>query len=605
MDPKGLFDSDDIDWLEKPDHLVESTWVERKRWIDARKLAEQVSAFANRHSPGGLIVIGVTTDGQIVGVEDKAAEELVRELGNHVEGQLERDWRYRFVSAEGRSRLLYVYVPSSAERVLCLSDGSAFRRVGASTSRLSPEQIVDLRDSRGERRFELKPMGPFSEADLDSDVAEKFMAGIVSRNPLTMPLTLQAALENKKLIVPSENSPALSVAGVIVMASTPTDSIPGARLRFLAFDGAVEKFGTERNVVRDRWFDGSLPKIVDDFHDFMGTQVRTFEHLGPGGTFVREPEYPEGAWQEAVVNALVHRSYTLQNAWVIVRMFDDRLEVESPGGYPGGNHPDAEGVFPRPYPRNPNIARALQYLNLAWLAREGTRRMHDEMKKLNLPVPEFRDEGGTKVVVTLRNDWDRRRTRTGEDLGSQWRKIETLLSDTYAIVRWQGLQSWRGLVSKDAIPPSSLVIAAIQMLKRAEIEVSVDQKREVLDLLRQLPDGVLQEPLVRFARDLLPSGLSLGRTDLDQQFTGLISRFDDALDTALSYLESQGLDLLEDGILPATALDNIFLLLSNRVGRPPLPPREWLGRVVAVSTRSKSPVAASVYRTITGRDLVR
>ena len=193
---------------------------------------------------------------------------------------------------------------------------------------------------------------PFSEGELDSDVARRFLDGVIARNHLTMPLTLEAALENKKLVVPSDKGPALSVAGAVVVGRAPTDSIPGARLRFLAFEGNIEKFGTGRNVIRDRWFDGSLPKIVDDFHDFMGTQLRTF--LGPNGTFVREPEYPEGAWQEAVVNALVHRSYTLQNAWVMVRMFDDRLEIESPGGYPGGNYPDSEGVFARPYPRIPS-----------------------------------------------------------------------------------------------------------------------------------------------------------------------------------------------------------------------------------------------------------
>ena len=81
MDPKGLFESDEITWLEKPDAEVESSWIERKRSIDARKLAEQVSAFANGHPPGGLIVVGIDTGGQIVGIDEKASDSLVRQLG--------------------------------------------------------------------------------------------------------------------------------------------------------------------------------------------------------------------------------------------------------------------------------------------------------------------------------------------------------------------------------------------------------------------------------------------------------------------------------------------------------------------------------------------
>lgn len=603
MNPRALYESEDVSWLEAPDSKVESTWVERKQWTDVRRLAEQVSGFANGQPPGGLIVLGVTADGEIVGVDHKSPDELVKNLGSSIDGRLGKDWEHRYVSAPDKGRVLFVYVPFAADRVVCLSDGSAFRRVGESTVRLTPEQIIDLRDARGEQRFELRSVASFSKDLLDVEVSRKFLEGIVSRNHLTMPLTLDAALENKRLIVPTDTGHALTVAGAVVMGRLPADPIPGARLRFLAFEGTVEKFGTERNVIRDRWFDGALPKIVDDFHEFMGTQVRNFEYLGAGGTFIREPEYPEGAWQEAVVNALVHRSYTLQNAWVSVRMFDDRLEVESPGGYPGGNRPDEEGVFPRPYPRNPTIAGALQYLGLVWLAREGTRRMHDDMKKLGLPVPEFRDDGGTKVVVTLRNDLERRRGRTVEDASAQWSEVETLLNDNYAILRWRGLQKWKTLASRQVVPPLSLVDAAIQKLRRAEVEISVDQKRDILGLLQALPDNLLREPVVRLARDLVPSGLTFGQTDLDSQASQMVSRFDDAVDLVLGYLETQGLDLLEDGLVGAPQLENLLRVLVSRLHREPFPSKEWLGRVVAVSKRSKSPVSVSLYTMITGKNL--
>ena len=62
--------------------------------------------------------------------------------------------------------------------------------------------------------------------------------------------------------------------------------------------------------------------------------MREFSYLGPDAKFVNEPDYPEFVWDEAIVNALVHRSYSFQNVPVFVKMFDDHLDVISPGDYP-------------------------------------------------------------------------------------------------------------------------------------------------------------------------------------------------------------------------------------------------------------------------------
>jgi hypothetical protein len=62
--------------------------------------------------------------------------------------------------------------------------------------------------------------------------------------------------------------------------------------------------------------------------------LREFSKLGKDNKFYTETEYPEDAWYEAIVNACVHRSYVLSNKVVFVKIFDDRLVVESPGGFP-------------------------------------------------------------------------------------------------------------------------------------------------------------------------------------------------------------------------------------------------------------------------------
>ncbi len=148
--------------------------------------------------------------------------------------------------------------------------------------------------------------------------------------------------------------------------------------------------------------------------DFMRSQLREFTFLGPDGKFVREPEYPEFVWQEAIVNALVHRAYSFSNAPIFIEMFDDRLEIKSPGDYPPGVHP-REFIH---NPRNPRLMDGMRYLRFVRMISEGSLRMREEMQRANLPAPEFSLPGKGAVRVVLRNDIERRlKERTGESKG--------------------------------------------------------------------------------------------------------------------------------------------------------------------------------------------
>ena len=598
MDPRALYQSDDTDWLAKPDALVETSWVERKEWTDARKLGEQVSSFANGQPPGGLIVVGVATDGAITGVQHKNPDELVRRLKDTVDGQMGRDWEYRQVATSSGHLVLYVFVPFSEKRVLCLSDGSAYRRIGNSTVQLSLEEIVELRDARGEKRIEVSPITKFSTDQLEMDVANTFYEGVIAKNGLTLPIDLPQAMENKRLLTRSGSHLSLTVAGAVALARDPTEWLPGARLRFIRFEGTVEKLGTERNVIRDRWFDGPIPIIVRDFVAFMQDQVRQAEYLGQTGTIIREPEYPDVAWKEAVVNALVHRSYSLQNTPVFVRMFDDRLEVESPGGFPGANRPDSEGLFPIPFPRNPILAGALQYLNLVWMAREGTRRMHDTMQEMGLPLPEYCDDRATKVVVTLRNDWERRKNRSGaNDTSERWAEVEGLLKEDLAFLRKRGFERWRGLTTRGSTPTKPVLALAETQLQNPS--VSVEEKKNLLELLSQLPDDVVHGLATRLVPQVL-GGLFRGEPDLVGQVPYIASRFDDMIEVILQALEST--QIPPDG--PHSQLYGSFLYaLQLRLGRDPLPSREWLNRVVTIASRGGPANARDLYFAITGKRL--
>ena len=102
---------------------------------------------------------------------------------------------------------------------------------------------------------------------------------------------------------------------------------------------------------------------------------------------------------------------------IFVKMFDDRLEVESPGGFPPLVTPD--NIYDTHKPRNPYLMEALYYLDFVKCAHEGTRRIRNAMADLNLPAPDFRQSGDSEsspiVKVVLRNNVKHRKVWLDSD----------------------------------------------------------------------------------------------------------------------------------------------------------------------------------------------
>ncbi len=95
----------------------------------------------------------------------------------------------------------------------------------------------------------------------------------------------------------------------------------------MRFDGSRMETGRRLNIVKDRTFDGPLPKVIEGAKQMISSQLREFQFLGDDGKFKIIPEYPEFAWFEGLVNAVTHRNYAYSGDYIRVMMYDDRLEI--------------------------------------------------------------------------------------------------------------------------------------------------------------------------------------------------------------------------------------------------------------------------------------
>jgi len=141
--------------------------------------------------------------------------------------------------------------------------------------------------------------------------------------------------------------------------------------------------------------------------------------LAKGGLFQTTPEYPEFVWNEIIVNAVAHRDYSIKGTDIQIKMFDNRIVVESPGSLPGLVR--LNNIRTVHFSRNPKIAALLKEYKYVKEFGEGVDRMCNEMVELGLSEPEFSTVAFmTKVVINNNKDLN---DTLNEDLNLTERKI--------------------------------------------------------------------------------------------------------------------------------------------------------------------------------------
>ncbi|BAN92737.1 Uncharacterised protein [Streptococcus dysgalactiae subsp. equisimilis] len=182
-----------------------------------------------------------------------------------------------------------------------------------------------------------------------------------------------------------------------------------------------------------KWTREGMPTLIIKARDFIRTQLREFQYLDDNGQFQILPEYPEFAWFEGVVNAVTHRDYSVYGDHIRVLMFDDRLEIHSPGKLP--NIVTVDNIKHERFSRNPRIARTLTEFGWVREMNEGVKRIYSEMESAFLHEPKYY-EPGNKVVLTLENNIVSRHLRTRDSLEKQFSDFGDLNADEQLLVHY-------------------------------------------------------------------------------------------------------------------------------------------------------------------------
>lgn len=362
--------------------------------IKPSKLSETVSAFAN--AAGGDIYVGIAEDKRTntrawLGYADpEEANDLLHTLfqahpfGNHL--------RPEFVRAPGKNGLVLHLAVDKVKDIVKSSSGDVFVRVNAGKQKIdSEDKLQRLRLDKGIVTFEEEWVEVPLEALENSESIIRFMINVI---PTSEPATY---LRNQQLLKEGY----AKVCGILLFCDAPAVYLPKrSSVKLMRYKTKDEDIGRE-------YLDGKPLTIEGDSYTVIYESVRQTKLMIEGikklsDSGLEQIKYPDETLHEIVTNAVLHRDYSI-TADIQIRVFDNRVEVESPGKLPG--HVTIANILDTQSARNPSLVRLINKFPDApnMDVGEGLNTAFRAMELLRLKPPEI-GETDSSVLVRIRHE---------------------------------------------------------------------------------------------------------------------------------------------------------------------------------------------------------
>jgi ATP-dependent DNA helicase RecG len=363
--------------------------------VSASKLSHTISAFAN--TDGGDLYIGIGE--QLLGGNTKIREWAgfpdVEAANGHLQSferafPLGNDFQYEFLRCPNRRGVVLHVQVRRTQGIIKATDGKPYLRRGAMNSPQDTlEQLRRLEFTKGVVSFEGHPVPAPKELIIDSPIARRFLDFVV---PKAQP---EPWLRKQQLVLGNDMP---TVGGLLLFADEPQAVLP-KRCGIKVYRYQTQEETGFRDVLSfiPITVEGCLYDQIKKAVDITVQEVEKIKHMGAKG--LENIMYPPETLHEIITNAVIHRDYSIADD-IHVRIFDNRIEVQSPGRLPA--HVTPKNILDERFARNGAIVRLLNKFpdppNRD--VGEGLNTAFDKMRELGLRVPVV-EERDSDVLVTI------------------------------------------------------------------------------------------------------------------------------------------------------------------------------------------------------------
>ena len=374
-----------------------------------KRIYDTLSSFSNQDE-GGMIIFGIAEkeDYQVVGVYDlENAQKKAMEACE----QMEPAVRALFTSTEIDGKMVLAAEIPPVEYWLrpVFYKGAgrlkgSYVRVGDGDKPMNEYEVYSYEAFRRRIREDMRPVTEGQLRFFDRERLEIYLDAVKKERPNLSRLAENDILE--LMGVTAQGIPTL--AGVLAFSIYPQTHFPQLCITAVSLPGSKmgETDDEGARFLDNRRITGAIPDMLEAAVDFVRKNMRTKTIIDKNGKRIDKDEYPLIAVREALLNALLHRDYSLltENTPIALEMYRDRLEIISKGGLYGGGSVEQLGTG-RPETRNSALINILELMKVAENRYSGIPTIRKSFQEAGLPAPEFKVSRGIFKVI-FRNGTD-------------------------------------------------------------------------------------------------------------------------------------------------------------------------------------------------------
>ena len=362
--------------------------------------ADEISAFAN--ASGGTLVCSVTDNGDVKEMSKEqinSLEHLIAEISSNSIRPPIRVNVSRMASSEGKAFLVVEVPEGHAQHE---SPGGSFIRVGSTKQKMTSEERLRLAQKRGQASFlwfDKQPVDGTGFETLDTLLWKPLISVEGGADPAL-------ALEKMGLLAEEQNGTLrATVAGVLLCSNSPENWLPNACITATRYRGVDRASGQ----LDAQEICGPLDKQVRESLAFAVRNMRVAARKEPARQDLSQ--YSEKALFEAFVNAVVHRDYSIRGSRIRLAMFEDRLEICSPGNLP--NNLTVGSMGERQSTRNEVLTSVMGRMDVGGIEAAGGRQFFMERRGDGVPIirretqelsgvlPDFRLVDDAELILSI------------------------------------------------------------------------------------------------------------------------------------------------------------------------------------------------------------
>lgn len=371
------------------------------------RLYDTLSSFSNQDE-GGILLFGIEKQNDFAPLGVYDPQDLMKRVTEQC-GQMTPVIRPVFTTLlqDGKAFVSAEIPGIDAAKRPCFYAGKgrlkgSYIRVGDADQPMTEYEIYSYEAFRRKYQDDIRPVAQAGRNTLDKERLEQYLGRLKAGHPHLAKLSTEEICELMGLT--REGVPTL--AAVLLFSLFPQGYFPQLCITAVSVPGTeVGQPGPEgERFLDNRRIEGTLTQMLEDALAFVRKNIHIKTIIDPGtGKRADREDYPLTAVREAVLNALVHRDYSLHTEGMPIQLllFEDRFEVRSPGGLYGRLRIDQLGKV-QPDTRNPVLAVAMEALGETENRYSGIPTIRRELALSGMPEPEFREERGTFVVCFRR-----------------------------------------------------------------------------------------------------------------------------------------------------------------------------------------------------------